>query len=178
MVLHRLLAFVFITALCIFLPVKGFVSPIVSSQATTRVSSVQKLFATTKSNSEKSSDDAPSCSSIISSASSINRRLAIQQGGGIALSSLLLLNNNEPAYADASGQDYDDSKKKRILITGSNSGIGFDAAQRMAVRGHEIVLACVSFLKCCSCSFLLYMCVCCILSMFEILTSTMHYMHT
>ena len=157
MVLHRLLAFVFITALCI-LPVKGFVSPIVSSQA--RVSSVQKLFATTKSNSEKSSDDAPSCSSIISSASSINRRLAIQQGGGIALSSLLLLNNNEPAYADAaSGQDYDDSKKKRILITGSNSGIGFDAAQRMAVRGHEIVLACVSFLKCCSCSFLLYMCV-------------------
>ena len=159
MVLRRLLTFVFITALCIFLPVEGFVSPIISSQATTRVSSVQKLFATTKSNSEKSSDDAPSCSSIISSASSINRRLAIQQGGGIALASLLLLNNNEPAYADASGQDYDDSKKKRILITGSNSGIGFDAAQRMAVRGHEIVLACVSFLKCCSCSFLLYMCV-------------------
>ena len=144
MVLHRLLAFVFITALCI-LPVKGFVSPIVSSQA--RVSSVQKLFATTKSNSEKSSDDAPSSSSI-SPASSINRRSAIQHGGGIALSSLLLLNNNEPAYADASGQDYDDTKKKRILITGSNSGIGFDAAQRMAVRGHEIVLACVSFLKC------------------------------
>ena len=163
MVLHRLLAFVFITALCI-LPVKGFVSPIVSSQATTRVSSVQKLFATTKSNSEKSSDDAPSSSSI-SPASSINRRLAIQHGGGIALSSLLLLNNNEPAYADASGQDYDDSKKKRILITGSNSGIGFDAAQRMAVRGHEIVLACVSFLKCCSCSFLLYMCVVVVVAM-------------
>jgi nucleoside-diphosphate-sugar epimerase len=40
-------------------------------------------------------------------------------------------------------QDYD-VKPKRILITGSNSGIGLDAAQRMALRGHEIVLACVS----------------------------------
>ena len=42
--------------------------------------------------------------------------------------------------------DYDDStkKKQRILITGSNSGIGLDAAQRLALRGHEVVLACVS----------------------------------
>jgi hypothetical protein len=40
--------------------------------------------------------------------------------------------------------DYDDTIKKRILITGCNSGIGFDAAQRMVVRGHEVVLACVS----------------------------------
>jgi protochlorophyllide reductase len=39
----------------------------------------------------------------------------------------------------------DDTKKKRVLITGSNSGIGLDAAQRMVVRGHEVVLACVSF---------------------------------
>lgn len=170
MVLRRLLTFVFITALCIFLPVEGFVSPIISSQATTRVSSTTELFAT-KSN-KKSDDDAPSSS--ISSASSINRRLAIQQGGGIALSSLLLLNNNEPAYADASGQDYDDSKKKRILITGSNSGIGFDAAQRMAVRGHEIVLACVSFLKCCSCSFLLYICVLLLQCLDRFLTNIMH----
>ena len=38
--------------------------------------------------------------------------------------------------------DYDDSKKKRILITGANSGIGLDAAQRMALRGHEVILAC------------------------------------
>lgn len=44
-------------------------------------------------------------------------------------------------------QDYDDSAKKRILITGSNSGIGMDAAQRMALRGHEVVLACVSALS-------------------------------
>ena len=129
------------------------------------------LSKTTKSN-KKSDDDAPSSS--ISSASSINRRLAIQHGGGIALSSLLLLNNNEPAYADASGQDYDDTKKKRILITGSNSGIGFDAAQRMAVRGHEIVLACVTFLKCCSCSFLLYICVLLLQCLDRFLTNIMH----
>ena len=160
MALHRLVAFVFITALCI-LPVQGFISPIISSQITARVStSVHKLFASTKIN--EKSDDAPS-SSISSDASSINRRLAIQQGGGIALSTLLLLNNNEPAYAAASGQDYDDTKKKRILITGCNSGIGFDAAQRMAFRGHEIVLACVSFLK--SYFLLLIM-----LPMFQVLT--------
>lgn len=35
--------------------------------------------------------------------------------------------------------------KQRILITGSNSGIGLDAAQRLALKGHEVVLACVSF---------------------------------
>jgi NAD(P)-dependent dehydrogenase (short-subunit alcohol dehydrogenase family) len=41
--------------------------------------------------------------------------------------------------------EVDSSKKKqRILITGSNSGIGLDAAQRLALRGHEVVLACVS----------------------------------
>lgn len=38
-------------------------------------------------------------------------------------------------------------KKQRILITGSNSGIGLDAAQRLALRGHEVVLACVSFYR-------------------------------
>lgn len=59
----------------------------------------------------------------------------------MALSSLLL--PPEGAWAIP---DYDDDvKSKRILITGSNSGIGLDAAMRMAVRGHEIVLACVSF---------------------------------
>lgn len=62
----------------------------------------------------------------------------------MALSSLLLSSSSspDPAYAYV---DFDDArKKKRILITGSNSGIGLDAAQRMALRGHEVVLACVS----------------------------------
>ena len=48
------------------------------------------------------------------------------------------------AAATDAPPDYDDTIKKRISITGCNSGIGFDAAQRMVVRGHEVVLACVS----------------------------------
>lgn len=69
----------------------------------------------------------------------------MERAGGMALSSLLLSSgivatNPGMAYADANF--FDDGKKKRILITGSNSGIGLDAAQRMALRGHEIVLAC------------------------------------
>lgn len=79
-----------------------------------------------------------------SSKNIINRRSAIEQAttisSGIALSSLLLSSNVNHANAAPA---YDDAKK-RILITGSNSGIGLDAAQRLAVRGHEVVLACVS----------------------------------
>ncbi len=89
----------------------------------------------------------------------MNRRSALEQIniiGGMALSSLLLSSSTTTANAAATTDDdyhnddnennnYDDTKKKRILITGSNSGIGLDAAQRMVVRGHEVVLACVSF---------------------------------
>lgn len=66
---------------------------------------------------------------------------ALKTMGGIALSSLLLDSpiSSKPAFA-AEGE-----KKKRILVTGSNSGIGMDAAMRMAMQGHEVVLACVSF---------------------------------
>lgn len=81
-----------------------------------------------------------------SSPSALNRRSALERCGGMALSSLLLSSSSssspDPAYAYV---DFDDArKKKRILITGSNSGIGLDAAQRMVLRGHEVVLACVS----------------------------------
>ncbi|KAL3759739.1 hypothetical protein ACHAWU_008233 [Discostella pseudostelligera] len=87
----------------------------------------------------------------------MNRRVAFEQISGKALASLLLsstiLNAGPlllpPAHAAATTAtatdappDYDDTIKKRILITGCNSGIGFDAAQRMVVRGHEVVLAC------------------------------------
>ena len=80
---------------------------------------------------------------------SLNRRSALEKcAGGIALSSLLLSSVTTAAsvvYPANAYVDYDDNnKKKRILITGSNSGIGLDAAQRMVLRGHEVVLACVS----------------------------------
>lgn len=96
-----------------------------------------------------SKSTSPACDS-----STMNRRLAFEQIGGMALSSLLLLSASTaaavisfPANAaadDGTISDYDDTRKKRILITGSNSGIGLDAAQRMVLRGHEVVLACVS----------------------------------
>ena len=91
-----------------------------------------------------SQSTSPSCDS------TMNRRLAFEQIGGMALSSLLLLSSTVPFPANAAADDdgtisdYDDTRKKRILITGSNSGIGLDAAQRMVLRGHEVVLACVS----------------------------------
>lgn len=78
---------------------------------------------------------------------SLHRRSALEKCGGIALSSLLLSSSTASVVCPANAyMDYDDTKKpkKRILITGSNSGIGLDAAQRMVVRGHEVVLACVS----------------------------------
>jgi hypothetical protein len=85
------------------------------------------------------SPSASRISTSLSARNQLDRRSAIQiaTAGGIALSSLL---TQDEALAI---QDYD-VKPKRILITGSNSGIGLDAAQRMALRGHEIVLACVS----------------------------------
>lgn len=54
---------------------------------------------------------------------------------GLALSSMLLGSRVPEAGAVEGGV-------KRILITGSNSGIGLDAATRMAALGHEVVLAC------------------------------------
>ena len=82
---------------------------------------------------------------------SFDRRSALEKCGGIALSSLLLLSSSTSSsavfYPANAYVDYDDDTKKpkkRILITGSNSGIGFDAARRMVLRGHEVVLACVS----------------------------------
>ena len=76
-------------------------------------------------------------STSLSATNDIDRRSILQQGGMALTSSLLL-----PPVASAI-QDYD-TVSKRILITGSNSGIGLDAAMRMALRGHEIILACVS----------------------------------
>lgn len=40
-----------------------------------------------------------------------------------------------------------DSKRKTIVITGCNSGIGFNAALRMANRGHKIIMACRTLKK-------------------------------
>ena len=61
---------------------------------------------------------------------STNRRNALK-AGGLVLSSLLL-GGDEAKAVDP----------QTILITGSNSGIGYEAAKILAERGHTLILAC------------------------------------
>ena len=154
--------------LCIPILTLGFTTPS-SVVAVRRIST--NLFVKNDQNDE-------SLSSQQSNNSSINRRLAIQQTSSIALSSLLLGTSgiaSSPQAANAA-ETYEDTKKKqRILITGCNSGIGFDAAERLAMRGHEIVLACVSFFSCCVvlCGMYLFVeCVCMIFAILEIMLTS------
>ena len=139
---NRLISLIVI---CIPILTLGFTAPL-SSVAVRRISTTN-LFA--KSN-DQNEDESLSSNT---SNNNINRRSAIQQTSSIALSSLLLGTSgvllSSPLAANAA-ETYEDTKKKqRILITGCNSGIGFDAAERLAMRGHEIVLACVSIVCCC-----------------------------
>jgi NADP-dependent 3-hydroxy acid dehydrogenase YdfG len=65
-------------------------------------------------------------------ASSLPERRAFFQAGALALSSMLLGNN--PALAEGNPQT--------IVLTGGNSGVGFEAVKRLASAGHTIVLPC------------------------------------
>ena len=62
-----------------------------------------------------------------------SRRDVLVQAGGIALSTLLA---GFPAAAVGRGEP------QTIVITGANSGIGFEACKRLAAQGHNLVLAC------------------------------------
>lgn len=64
-----------------------------------------------------------------------NRRTVVQSTVASALSFLLY---GKPVSAGA---------PKTIVITGANSGIGFEAAKKLAADGHSIVLACRSLEK-------------------------------
>jgi protochlorophyllide reductase len=64
------------------------------------------------------------------------RRDLLFEAGGIALSSLVL-GQTLPAFAQ--GGDF---VPQTIVVTGANSGIGFDACKRLAQQGHNLVLAC------------------------------------
>ena len=61
---------------------------------------------------------------------SSTRRDVLIQSGGLALASLLL---GKPAGA---------LTPSTILVTGANSGVGFEACKRLAREGHNLILAC------------------------------------
>jgi NAD(P)-dependent dehydrogenase (short-subunit alcohol dehydrogenase family) len=73
-------------------------------------------------------------STCLKSFSSVGEQLTDRRGAfqwtGAALASLLL------------GQVANAAQPKTILITGSNSGIGFEAAKILAGQGHTVVMAC------------------------------------
>lgn len=64
------------------------------------------------------------------------RRDLLFEAGGIALSSLVL-GQALPAFAEGS-----DIFPQTIVVTGANSGIGFNSCKRLAQQGHNLVLAC------------------------------------
>lgn len=76
---------------------------------------------------------------------SISRRSAII-GSAQALS-MLLIGTGSPSYSNASYGSSFVQGPCTILVTGCNSGIGYDAVKRMAERGHTIIMACRSMEK-------------------------------
>lgn len=75
-----------------------------------------------------------------SSSEGMSRRDALANSGA-ALASILLGGSALSWPTAAFGADYG-TDKRTIVLTGANSGIGYDAACRLASRGHKIILAC------------------------------------
>jgi Dehydrogenases with different specificities (related to short-chain alcohol dehydrogenases) len=86
--------------------------------------------------------------------SHFSRRQALSKPFEMALSSLLLAGMAtatpilpiQPAMADIQYNDMI-THPQTILMTGANSGIGYDAAKRMALQGHTVLLLCRSLSK-------------------------------
>jgi hypothetical protein len=73
------------------------------------------------------------------SAEGRSRRDLLVEAGGVALSSLVL-GLPLPALAES-------GSSQTIVVTGANSGIGFEACKRLAQQGHTLVLACRTITK-------------------------------
>ena len=67
-----------------------------------------------------------------------------KQVSSLILASLIL--GEKAVYAQQENV-IEPSKTKTILITGANSGIGFEACKRLIAKGHTIILACRSIDK-------------------------------
>lgn len=70
------------------------------------------------------------------------RRDALVQSASFALSSLLIGSSGttSPAFAAT-------TNPQTIVMTGANSGLGFEACKQLAAQGHNVVLACRSLAK-------------------------------
>jgi len=68
-----------------------------------------------------------------------SRRDLLVEAGGLAFSSLIL-GSPLPGFADT-------GNPKTIVVTGANSGIGFEACKRLAKQGNTLVLACRTMAK-------------------------------
>ena len=90
-------------------------------------------------------DDEQQSASSANGMDGMSRRDALANSGA-ALASILLGGSALSWPSPAFGADYG-TDRRTILITGSNSGIGYDAAVRMAARGHKIILACRTLTK-------------------------------
>lgn len=66
-----------------------------------------------------------------------------QNIGSVTLAALLAGETTVPSSALALPiSNNNNNNKKTIVITGSNSGIGFEACRRLALQGHTLVMAC------------------------------------
>ena len=81
----------------------------------------------------------------------ISRRSAIESSGkmlaALLLSSTSMGNGSMANAALDVNTNSSNSIPQTIIVTGCNSGIGFDAVKRMAERGHTIIMACRTLKK-------------------------------
>jgi protochlorophyllide reductase len=83
----------------------------------------------------------------------VNRRNMILEVGGVALSSVLIgtplpvAAAAAAATATAAAAAAAGLPSKTIVVTGANSGIGFEACKRLVEQGHQLVLACRTMKK-------------------------------
>jgi protochlorophyllide reductase len=70
------------------------------------------------------------------------RRDLLVQTRGAILASLILATTTATISSSALADDTATSRTKTIVVTGSNSGVGFEACKRLAAAGHTLVLAC------------------------------------
>ncbi len=85
-------------------------------------------------------------SNLLSQSNALPDRRSMLDKSAKSLASLLVLGTvgSSPALADIKYNAGQSATPKTIVITGSNSGIGYDAAKRMVAQdaGHTVILAC------------------------------------